>query len=81
MRAVFRVLTALKREHYRFFSKYVKHLEKVKVGQILIPRKYEKKLRERALNFVKSKMAQGDSQLKEALAPLQAAVKEQVTKL
>ena len=81
MRALFRVLTALKRENYRLYSKYTKGLEKVRVGQLLIPRKYEKKLRETALNLVKSKMSQGDTKLNEVLAPLQAAVKEQVTQL
>ena len=81
MRTLFRVLKVLKREHCRFYSKYTKELEKVKLRQLLIPRKYQKKLRERALNLVKTKMSQGDAKLNEVLAPLQAAVKEQVAKL
>ena len=71
-------LRALGRVKLRYYSKKSNDLEKVKVGEYLIPKKYEKKVRQRALDFVRTKMAQGDVQLEQALAPLQAAVKEQV---
>ena len=72
------VVKTLVRGTLRYYSKQAKNHDPVRIGQTLVPAKYQKKLREKALQIVRVKMAQGDAKLEEALAPLQAAVKEQV---